>query len=667
MQKHPRRRSSFPWRGLTLFVRPQEVKPKACEKGAFVQRDGVTYKFPWPEGRGKFWSSFVAHEKRVRKACEVYLLRMKASGKELDPRFFDKEEEQAFHKSDVAEWESWIKNKVVEIVPPERAKNIPRNKIFRIPLRWVRVNKGKELGKAAKLLAKSRLVVPGHADPHLGDYRTDAPTTSPSSVSLLKVLSVTRGWITYVFDVSTAFLAGNPTEREVYARAPGSGLPETSLSKKIAPFSLLRILKSAYGLAEAPRLWYLRASQLLEECGLQELPFARATFVKSVGEQSVAVCTLHVDDGMLAGPASSPEFQKILSEVNKKFNIKEWKVVGPNPVDFLGCKVSLCNGMIKDCMKTYVQKIDPMEIPTPKEVPLTDKQRTAYRRLIMQLRWPAQHVLPERLFAVSELAQKVTVATTTHARQANKLLLEFKQLSNDGLMELCYRPLKGDPVMISFFDASLGKSGAARAQQGQVHFVSSSAAMDTLENANIISFRSAKITRVVKSSLSAEGNSLSSAADEQLYLRLLCEAMWFKVPTISSSWKESLDVDGIVVTDAKALFDHVMKTGHMTAEKQTMLDILAAKQLVESACLRVAWVPTFRQFADGLTKDMVDELFREFKRKGKISLKETPEDQKIEEHRAGLRKAQRERRKLRMKASISTPSSSNVMNKGNKV
>ena len=84
-----------------------------------------------------------------------------------------------------------------------------------------------------------------------------------------------RGRELYVFDVATAFLSGNPTDREVYVKAPADGLPGTSQSPPIPPFfSLLRILKSAYGLAEAPRPWRSRAVQQLEEVGMSELPYA---------------------------------------------------------------------------------------------------------------------------------------------------------------------------------------------------------------------------------------------------------------------------------------------------------------------------------------------------------------------------------------------------------
>ena len=168
--------------------------------------------------------------------------------------------------------------------------------------------------------------------------------------------------------------------------------------------------------------------------------------------------------------------------------------------------------------------------------------------------------------------------------------------------------------------------------------------------ANIVEFRSSKITRVVKMSLAAEGASLSTATDEQLYLRLLCESLWFGIPELGARWKTNLGITGIAVTDARALLDHVSKAGHMTSGRQTMLDILAAKQVIESTTVKIACVPRFRQIADALTKHMVDQLFKSFKLKNQLCLKETEEDAQIDAHRADLRKGQRERRKLRMKA-----------------
>ena len=104
-----------------------------------------------------------------------------------------------------------------------------------------------------------------------------------------------------------------------------------------APYALLRVLKGAYGLTEAPRLWYLRARQLLNDCGFVELRCARAVFTLRCKERLIAVLTLHVDDGMLFGHEKHPAFKKAKMLINEKFNIKQWHYLLPGvTVDYLG-------------------------------------------------------------------------------------------------------------------------------------------------------------------------------------------------------------------------------------------------------------------------------------------------------------------------------------------
>lgn len=78
---------------------------------------------------------------------------MKASGKELDPRCFDEREKAVFDISDLAEWQSWIKNQVVEVVPPEREGH-PKIKDFSNSSWLGSSEQRKELGKVSNILAK---------------------------------------------------------------------------------------------------------------------------------------------------------------------------------------------------------------------------------------------------------------------------------------------------------------------------------------------------------------------------------------------------------------------------------------------------------------------------------------------------------------------------------
>ena len=151
------------------------------------------------------------------------------------------EKEGQHRTSDLDEWRQWIANKAVELVPEEIEKTIPAEKIITAPMRFVRTNKGKD---SSSLEAKSRLVIPGHTDPQLGLYRTDAPTTSHLAVIVCAILSMSLGWGIEIFDVTTAFLSGMAMTRELYTKAPAEGLPAAGRWPRVRPYALLRVLKA---------------------------------------------------------------------------------------------------------------------------------------------------------------------------------------------------------------------------------------------------------------------------------------------------------------------------------------------------------------------------------------------------------------------------------------
>ena len=130
--------------------------------------------------------------------------------KELDPRWFSPEEKKAFDISDATEWSQWLNNEVVEKVKPEDVRKVPRHQIFKAPLRMVRTNKA--AAATLPLVAKSRLVVPGHRDPGLREFRTDAPTVGATATKIAKAIAQARRWVIWAFDVTTAFLSGERTE-----------------------------------------------------------------------------------------------------------------------------------------------------------------------------------------------------------------------------------------------------------------------------------------------------------------------------------------------------------------------------------------------------------------------------------------------------------------------
>ena len=104
---------------------------------------------------------------------------------------------------------------------------------------------------------------------------------------------------------------------------------------------------------------------------------------------------------------------------------------------------------------------------------LSEKETTAYRQLTMRLRWPAQQTMPQMLYEVSHLAQRVTRASKDDYKNALKLHGRFLEEASAGRSVLRYPKLgNGKLFVVSYFDASLGKEEEGRSQLGSIHFLS---------------------------------------------------------------------------------------------------------------------------------------------------------------------------------------------------
>ena len=101
-------------------------------------------------------------------------------------------------------------------------------------------------------------------------------------------------------------------------------------------------------------------------------------------------------------------------------------------ITFLGVNTSLQGSSFVDDMTEYVEKIQPAEVKTEKEKSLEGDQLSAYRRLVMQWRWPAHLVTREFLCRVSTLAQGVSKARGKDLVTANQLLALMKKAAAEG-------------------------------------------------------------------------------------------------------------------------------------------------------------------------------------------------------------------------------------------
>ena len=98
------------------------------------------------------------------------------------------------------------------------------------------------------------------------------------------------------------------------------------------------------------------------------------------------------------------------------------------------------------------------------------------------------------------------------------------------------------------------------------------------------------------------------------------------------------------MTGAKSLYDNLQKDGSLPAERQTLLDVLVAKDLIEQKCISIRWSPNAHQFAGFLTMpEVVTPNLQVFLRQAIVSLVPTQAQAHDEVHRLELGRGQRQR------------------------
>ena len=208
-----------------------------------------------------------------------------------------------------------------------------------------------------------------------------------------------------------------------------------------------------------------------------------------------ALLCLHVDDGLLFGDPADPRFLKLKDTINGLFNIKEWKKI---PFTFLA--VDLEHGEKPGLWDSMVKYVKNMKVPTmePKapDAKLEGRDLTAYRQLVMRLRWPAYQAMPHMLYTTSYLAGRASQAVYADFVDACKVHRTMLQEAEAGRARLYYPPMKGEPYILSYFDASLGKEDGGRSQLGSLHFLTSKEAITGPQLAAPVDYHTGRSTRL---------------------------------------------------------------------------------------------------------------------------------------------------------------------------
>ena len=323
-------------------------------------------------------------------------------------------EQQLFTKAMQKEWNSWIENRVVSLC---RSRGIPTKRIIRA--RWVLTWKSSSDPDVKSKTPKARLVLVGWQDPELGKIATDSPTLRKETKNLILSLCASRKWRLWGADIKTAFLSGDPSTRDIYFRPPA----EIKDWMQLSPEDLFKLEKAAYGLAEAPRAWYLRLSRELLEVGMVCSQLDPCLYTLRKNGKLLGICGIHVDDLIGGG---TPEMDKTLEALKKKLPFGDYRTY---TIRYTGVEIrqNPQTMEIEVGQEAYIDALEP--VPTKllgnASTPLQDPK--ILRTCAGQLAWVANSTRPDQSFLASYLQGAQDKGTVAHVQMYNKACREMKE------------------------------------------------------------------------------------------------------------------------------------------------------------------------------------------------------------------------------------------------
>lgn len=200
---------------------------------------------------------------------------------------------------------------------------------------------------------------------------------------------------------------------------------------KMSPMEVGKLNKGAYGLIDAPYLWYCALVEELVKLNFEPSPMDPCLFVLRHPSQNgqpgqlAGAIGVHVDDGLGGGDEL---FMTQLKKLEQKFPFGSHKV---STFTFTGVEVQQdLDYSITLNQSSYVGKIPAIHIDpnrkTQPELPVTDSERLALRGLIGSLQYAATNTRPDLASRLSSLQSAIDKATISTLQEGNKLLHEAK-------------------------------------------------------------------------------------------------------------------------------------------------------------------------------------------------------------------------------------------------
>lgn len=236
-----------------------------------------------------------------------------------------------------------------------------------------------------------------------------------------------------------------------------------------------KLLKALYGLRQAPRAWYSKLNQCLEEMRFTRCPYEHAVYSKKEGNDTLII-SVYVDDLLVTG-TNLGVIEKFKAQMSSKFQMSDLgklnyylEIEVEQGKDYIELKQS---GYAKKILeKAGMSKCNASKYPmNPKDQISKDERgtpvnNTQYKSMVGGLRYLV-HTMSDISYAVGVNSRYMERPTEMHQNAAKKILRYIKGTINFGIV---YTKDECNTELFGFSDSDLAGHLDDRKSTGGVVF-----------------------------------------------------------------------------------------------------------------------------------------------------------------------------------------------------
>lgn len=370
---------------------------------------------------------------------------------------------------------------------------------------------------------------------------------------------------------------------------------------------VLMLLKALYGLKQSARLWFDTFADEMKELGFFQSHYDHALYLNYEGTY-VAV---YVDDLQIVGP-DLKIIEKLKADLASRFKMTD---LGPT-AHYLGMEVTRTDTSITITQTVYIDQLlaghqmsncnaasTPMVeglslLPAAEGFTPHDTDVTAYKRFTGSAQWLACQTRPDIIQAVAKLSKHNVKPTDQCWTAVVHLLRYLKGTRTRGL-----RFGSGDLNLYGYSDSSWADDISDRRSTAGYIF---------MLNNGPISWASRKQPTVSTSTCEAEYIAQYEAACEAVWLRGLLGEIGVYKTVNEDGYPRTIAPPTLIHADNQGAIKLTENPEYHRKTKHIPIKYHKTRELVDDGTIQFKWIPTSEMVADGLTKSLGANKFREF-------------------------------------------------------